>query len=198
MRAPGNQIGRRITAGYRRTFDSYQGLSTRSKATLWIAALVLLLLILPQALRQLQPSNLSDARVYFSAPGSGITPGQIFPVEVRVQTKGSAVNAVATVVHFNPFLLEVVNMTTEKSFCTFYLENTFDTIKGEVRVSCGVPTPGFQGDSVIVHMNMRAKAAGNIQITLDPDRTQVLANDGKGTNITQDLPKLELEIRQSL
>lgn len=175
---------------------SYQRQPARTKAVVWVAILGLLVLLVPQAIRQRQISQLSEARVYFATPQSSVIPGEPFPVEIRVQTDGTPINAVSAVVRYAPNTLEVVHMTTEKSFCTFYLDNRFDNIKGEVVVSCGVANPGFQGDSVVVRLTMRAKAVGTTTITLDQKESQVLANDGKGTNITDELPSLPLTIKQ--
>lgn len=183
-------IFERVLVGYRRQ-------PVRTKAIFWIICATVLLLVVPNALRQERVNNLHQARLYFSQPQDSVIPGQLFSVEVRVQTTGSATNAVTADVLYDPNALEVVNMTTENSFCTFYLDNTFDNIKGKVMVSCGLPNPGFVGDSVIVHMNMRAKVAGSTTIKLGPD-SAVLANDGRGTNIAQDLADLSIDIKSFL
>jgi hypothetical protein len=178
----------RIILGYKRQ-------PRHSKALFWVIVGAIILLVVPSAIRQSQVHNLHQARLYFSQPANGLTPGLIFPIEVRVQTTGTAINAVSSYVEFNPADLEVINMTTENSFCTFYLDNSFDNIKGKVSVSCGLPNPGFVGDSVIVHLNMRAKIAGSTAIKLTPE-SQVLANDGQGSNVTQDTATLTLDIKQ--
>ncbi|HSI20502.1 MAG TPA: cohesin domain-containing protein [Verrucomicrobiae bacterium] len=181
-----------------RTLLGYKRQGNRSKALLWTILGVLILLALPVAIRKQQIDTLKQSRMYFLPPTTDIIPGEVFPVEVRIQTNGTPVNAVSAHVQFKSQFLEVVNMTTEKSFCTFYLDNSFDNIKGEVNVSCGIPNPGFLGDTVVVRMNMRAKAVGSTTVTLDPERSQVLANDGKGTNIAQELPDLPLTVKPIL
>lgn len=178
----------RVILGYKRQ-------PRQTKALFWVIVGAIALLSVPSIIRQNQVSQLHQARLYFSQPPSGLTPGLIFPVEVRVQTTGTAINAVSSFVEFNPAELEVINMTTENSFCTFYLDNSFDNIKGTVTVSCGVPNPGFVGDSTVVHINMRAKVAGSATVKLGPG-SQVLANDGRGSNVTQDITNLTLDIKQ--
>jgi hypothetical protein len=177
---------------------NYQKQSLRTKSLFWVIVGACVILLIPSALQQRRISQLHQARVYFATPGIGIVPGQMFPVEIRVQTNGTPINAVSTHVNYNPAFLEVVNMTTEKSFCTFYLDNAFDNIKGEVKVSCGLPSPGFQGDSIVLRMNMRAKASGSTNVTMDESRSMVLANDGKGSNIASDLPSLTLTVQPLL
>lgn len=179
----------RIILGYRRQ-------PTKIKALFWLIILTLAIFLVPSFLRQKQVIN-HPARLYFSEPQAGLTPGLIFPVEVRIQTTGSSINAVSAYLNYSPANLEVVNMTTENSFCTFYLDNSFDNIRGKVAVSCGVPNPGFVGDSLVVRINMRAKTVGSTEVTIDPT-SQILANDGKGTDILKDPTNLTLNIQQLL
>ncbi len=181
----------RLVIGYKRQ-------PARNKATVWGVILVIVLLLAPGILRQNQASNLRPGRIYFSEPKNTITPGLIFPIEIRVQTSGTAINAVSTLVKYDPLSLEVVSMTTADSFCVYYLNNSFDNIKGEISISCGLPNPGFQGDSIVVHLDMRAKVAGSTTIKFDQSQTEVLANDGHGNNIVHDLPTLPLTIKQLL
>jgi hypothetical protein len=179
----------RIILGYRRQ-------SQRSRALFWLVILLLLILIVPNALQYRPGVGANRARLYFPAVPQKLAVGEAFSVELRLQTTGTAINAVGTIIRFNPLYLQVVNTTTEKSFCSFYLDNTFDNIKGEIKISCGTSQPGFQGDSVVIHVNMRPKLAGDTQITTQAENTNVLANDGKGTNILQKSPNLDLTIGQ--
>lgn len=181
-----------------RAILAYRRQSNRTKAFFWVIVGAVIILITPAAIRQHQISVLRDARMYFSGPTGKVIPGQTFDIEVRLQTKGTPTNAVSAALRFNPAYLEVQAMTTEKSFCTFYLDNAFDNIKGEVNISCGVPNPGFLGDSVVAHLSLRAKLAGETKITLDPNESRVLANDGRGSDITQDLPSLSIAVQPLL
>lgn len=176
----------------------YTHLPVRTKGAIWIAFLTVLFLLIPAALREREASRLDKARIYFNSTRPTVSAGTDFPVELRLQTTGTAINAVSAYVRFNPQVLQVIQMTTEKSFCTFYLDNTFDNIKGEVNLSCGLANPGFQGDSVIVHLTMRARVVGSASITLDKDRSRVLANDGRGSDVTDSLPALSFNIQQLL
>ena len=173
----------------------YRALSTPLKFLLWGVIIIFPLTIVPAVLNRKSSIN-QPAKLYFTVDSPSISVGQAFSVELRVQTGPRSINAVGSLIKFNPLYLEVTNITTDSSFCSFYLDNTFDTIKGEVNVTCGAPNPGFSGDSLVVHINMRAKLAGTTSLTLDRDQTNVLANDGKGTNILQDFPSLEIPVVQ--
>jgi hypothetical protein len=97
---------------------------------------------------------------------------------------------------YNPLYLEVIAMTTEKSFCTFYLDNSFNNQKGMVKVSCGMPNPGFLGDALAVRLTVRGRTPGTPAIMADPASVKLLANDGKGSNIVTSTPQILLNIKQ--
>jgi hypothetical protein len=140
--------------------------------------------------------QLETADYYYLQVQEYIAVGQTFKVELHARTGGDAINAVGAHLQYNPFYLEVVSMTTDRSFCTFYTENSFDNQLGMVTIGCGTPNPGFQGDSLVVSLMMRAKFPGHTTIVPDPEYTQILANDGKGSNIMKELPELKLYINQ--
>jgi hypothetical protein len=141
------------------------------------------------------------AQLYFQDPPSAIPVGQTETLQLRVKTLARAANAVGVSIRYNPNILDIVSMTTAQSFCTFYTENSFDTIKGEIDVDCGVPNPGFSGDSVLLVLQVRGKNLGSTPFTfasIGPSGTSVLANDGKATEMLTRLPKFTLSVTQSL
>jgi hypothetical protein len=142
----------------------------------------------------IDPTNTNHAEFYFVDIPHIMNVGQIIPVELHLRTGSEAINAVGSEIDFNPKVLEVVTITTEQSFCTLYTENTFDNIKGTVKVSCGNPNPGFTGDSTIVKVTFRARSSNTTKLTLNSNTSQILANDGKGTNLVHSFPSLEIKV----
>lgn len=174
----------------------WQKLDNPSRGRIIAFTALALILIVPATIREVQRTHLKPAELYFVEPFTQYVAGQSFPVELRVRTNGTAINAIGFTLVFNPAYLEVENMTTDKSFCTLYTENSFSNDKGTVRLSCGTPRPGFQGDSLAVRLTMRARIAGSSAVLLDPSKTMILANDGKGSNIVESVPKLMLSVQQ--
>ena len=174
----------------------YRRLSFRTRTLLKLVIIILLLLSLPTLLRHRSQDTSGKAELYFLPLSQNISAGQDFPVELRVKTNGTSLNAQQFVIHFDPHYLEVLGMTTEQSFCTFYLENIYDNVTGEIRVACGIPRPGFLGDALGVRLQVHARSAGSTTLTLDPKHSQLLANDGKGSNIMKAVPELPLAIKQ--
>jgi hypothetical protein len=116
---------------------------------------------------------------------------QLFPVaktdlSVKLDTFGTAVNAVRIVVNFDPALVEVAALDTRASFCEQYLfvEKVIDNESGQLIVSCGKPTPGFTGSSTVFNFQARALQHQDFDMEIAPS-SQVLANDGFGTNLSK-------------
>jgi len=153
------------------------------------------ILSLPGFVQESSFARLHQADLYFLDVPS-VAVGQVFTVELRVKTNGTQINAIGFTLLYNPNYLQIMNMTTENSFCTYYLDNTFDNQSGTVKLSCGLPKPGFLGDSLAVRLSVRALTPGDPAILADPKSVLVLANDGKGSNIVKSSPKLTLHIQQ--
>lgn len=116
-----------------------------------------------------------------------------FTLSIIMDSQGEAVNAVGTYLEFDNSRLEILEMDTSQSFCQFYPENKFNNDKGTVSIACGAPSPGYKGESTIVKLRMLARSIGNASITVLP-KSQILLNDGKGTNILQEFPTKEILI----
>jgi hypothetical protein len=179
-----------------RMYHRYTRWDIRRRKIFW-ATLTLLSLSIPALLPgSIHIGRLPRTNLYFLPVADEIISGQQFTVELRMDAS-SSVNAVGTVMHFDQKHLEILQMTTAQSFCSFYTENTFDTIKGEVHLSCGTPNPGFSGDTLLFRLTMRPKLNGVTDITLDPKQTLVLANNGKGNNTAGALPHLTINVPQT-
>jgi len=178
----------------------YQRLRHRQKLALGFILLVLVFLLAPGVKRLANAIpfiGLGKTTLEFVNPPQQIGVGDPFTVELSMHSD-SAVNAVGSVIYFNPRLVRVEAMSTEQSFCSFYADNAFDNIKGEIRISCGTPSPGFSGDSTIVQLQMRAKSVGTLEVTTKKSDSQVFANDGKGTNLLRQVPSFTTTIKQLL
>ncbi len=150
-------------------------------------ALVIVLMAFPTLLGQGVGLDRS-AEYYFIPPPQEYVAGEDFDFEVRIKTGGAEVNAMGLHIKYNPIYLQVLNVTTDKSFCVFYTENSFNNTAGLIRISCGAPSPGFRGDSVAVRIKARATIPGRAEIRVDDQASQILANDGKGSNIMKSVP----------
>lgn len=106
-------------------------------------------------------------------------------VAIKVFTGGEAINAVSAVINYDPKVVEILDIVTTNSFCdpSFFLEKEINKEKGKVRIVCGIPNPGFS-DAIGTVAELLIQPLGSEAISLEfAEETQVLANDGLGTNV---------------
>lgn len=168
----------------------------RQRLIVYLIITALIVLSAPTVIRKATGTLPKTAELYFLSQDVGYITGQAFPIELRVKTGDTSINAMGFRLTFDPAKLEVQRMTTDKSFCTLFTENSFDNQRGIISLACGRPTPGFTGDSVAVKITFRAKVAGNTTLSVNQESALLLANDGKGSNISKETPSITLNILQ--
>ncbi len=147
-----------------------------SHSRTYILALAALLFLLPSATRAatlgLSPANVS------------ITAGTSFTETVMVSSADQALNAVSGTLSFPANLLQVVSVSKASSILTLWVADpTFSNTDGTISFSGIVPNPGYIGSSGrIFSIQFRAKGTGTATIVFSSS-SQVLANDGNGTDI---------------
>ncbi len=106
-------------------------------------------------------------------------------IAVKIATGGEAINAAQTVVVYDPTMVRVENILTADSFCSpeFFLEKEIDNDKGEARIACMLPNPGFIGDKgTVAELLIQPLKTGEISLRFG-EETKILANDGLGTDV---------------
>ncbi|MBU0546772.1 hypothetical protein KJ735_01190 [Patescibacteria group bacterium] len=124
------------------------------------------------------------ASLYLSPQTETSFLGSTFNVSIFVNTGGKDVNTVKVNLKFNPKKLQIANPTTGKSFIAVWISQpTFSNIEGTATFQGGVPSPGINTSSGLVStITFRAIQPGEAIISI-LDSSQVLLDDGKGTNI---------------
>ena len=121
----------------------------------------------------------------FVAPPVGIfTVDSTFTVSIYVNTGGNFINAVEANLTFPPDKLQVVSPTAGKSFLQVWVNQpTYSNTAGTLKFQGAVPNPGISTESGLIStVTFRVKSVGNAVLKIS-DTSQVLLNDGKGTNI---------------
>lgn len=124
----------------------------------------------------------------FIVPASGTYKvGEAFSVLVNVDSGGHSINAGSAQINFDNQRFEVTQVGYTRSVFTLWTEEPkFSNAAGTLKFSGGLPNPGFIGSSgSVIRINFRTKATGEAKIAFLSG--SVLANDGKGTNILEDL-----------
>lgn len=106
-------------------------------------------------------------------------------IAIKVLTGGEAINAVSAIVNYDPKVVEILDILTTNSFCdpSFFVEKEISKEKTEARITCGIPNPGFS-DPIGTVAELLIQPLGTKPISLEfTQETQVLANDGLGTDV---------------
>ncbi|MCL4415131.1 MAG: cohesin domain-containing protein [Actinobacteria bacterium] len=112
--------------------------------------------------------------------------GEIFNMEIKVSGMKKPINVVQVDLGFDPHKVEIVDISTKKSFANIFIQKEIDNNKGFARLTGGLPNPGFFGsEDVFSTVLLKGKSPGLAAIRFLPS-SMVLANDGQGTNILKD------------
>lgn len=112
---------------------------------------------------------------------------EVFPLHIELKDIRTDINAIQADLSFDPALLEVVEIRTDNSFATLFLQNEYDNEKGYARLSGGLPNPGYsKSTGFFGTVYLKAKATGVVEVEYLPT-SLVLANDGEGTNVLKEL-----------
>jgi len=117
-------------------------------------------------------------------PSSGsFYEGDVIQVLALVHTGSQPINAVRAHISYPSDLMEIIQISSDASFCSFFVEQEFDNQTGQIIYSCGAPSPGFSGEFGLVgtfYFRMKKTGYANLQFAQD---STVLANDGFGTDL---------------
>ena len=114
--------------------------------------------------------------------------GEVFPMEIRLNGIKIPINAVQVDIGYDPQQLEVIELSTENSFATVFIQKEINNDIGFARLTGGLPNPGYQFESGLYGtVYFKGKEPGFATVDFLPTSV-VLANDSKGTNVLKGLP----------
>jgi hypothetical protein len=142
------------------------------------------------------PIGAVAANLGFSPSTLTRTVGGTFSVSVYVSSPDKAMNAASGVVSFPIDKLEVVSVSKMNSVMNLWVqEPTFSNTKGTINFEGIALNPGYTGSrGTVIAVTFRTKSAGVANITFSSG--SVLANDGVGTNILEDLGSASFSIQK--
>ncbi|MCI0680213.1 cohesin domain-containing protein, partial [bacterium] len=140
------------------------------------------------------PNALYAANLYFSPSSGSYSVGSTIVVGVYVSSSGEAMNAADGVISFPTDKLEAVSFSKDGSIFSLWVqEPAFSNSNGTVNFEGVVLNPGFSGSAgKLGSVHFRAKAPGSAAITFSSG--SILANDGQGTNILENLGTARFEL----
>lgn len=132
----------------------------------------------------LLPSAALAASLSLSPADVTVAVGETITETVFVSSADQAMNAIAGSLSFPADLVQTVSVSKSGSVLSLWVQDpTFSNADGTISFSGVVPNPGYTGArGRVVSIQFRAKKAGTGTITFS-SASQVLANDGNGTDI---------------
>lgn len=131
--------------------------------------------------------SISFAATLSITPASGsYTVGSTIPIKVLVSSPNASINAVSGILTFSPSIFSVVSISKKNSILNFWPVAPLASDSSGTAHFEGVDISGFQGrNGTVVTIMLHAKNAGIGKVAFQ--RGQVLANDGKGNDVTSGL-----------
>lgn len=124
-----------------------------------------------------------DVILYMMPPQESQYVGKIFSVIIKLTSLYKSVNAVEGDIKFSKDKIELINISKVGSVASVWIQGpVFSNNNGTVKFTAGIPSPGFAGpEGTVLTLVFRAVTEGPATIVWE--KSAVLANDGKGTNV---------------
>jgi hypothetical protein len=124
--------------------------------------------------------------------------GDDFSVKVNVSSQDQSISAAAGVINFSRDILEVSSLSKSGSVFNLWVqEPSFSNANGTVNFEGVVLDPGFIGNAgKVITINFRVKNTGSALLSFSFG--SVLANDGKGTDILQNLGSAQFAVSEKV
>lgn len=133
-------------------------------------------------------SKVFGATLYLSPNSGTFYVGNTFDISIFLNTNEKHINAVKVDISLDPKKLQLVNPTTGKSFISIWVAPpSYSNSEGYLVFQGGIPSPGINTSSGLVStITFRAMVPGETKIQF-AESSQILLDDGKGTNILNSL-----------
>src|SRR3990167_6285721 len=88
--------------------------------------------------------------------------GEIFPIDIQLNTGGAQIVAVSAYLRYDKVKLEAVSIDSSSSVFSYEAENTIDASNGRILTTRGQPTPGVNGSALqVARVNFRGLSSVN-------------------------------------
>ncbi|MFH0852116.1 MAG: cohesin domain-containing protein [bacterium] len=141
------------------------------------------------------PARAEGGSLYFSPSAGTFFVDNTFDVSIFMNSGKKDVNAVKVDLRFDPKKLQIASPTAGKSFISVWISQpAYSNQDGTASFQGGIPSPGINTSSGLVStITFRAIAPGKTSIYIE-NSSQVLLNDGAGTDILSSTGKATYEL----
>jgi len=107
-------------------------------------------------------------------------------INVMVNPNNKSINAVGVYIDFPANMVNVSEINLDNSFCSLIIDDSIDNINGTANILCGLPSPGINQEALVGQIIFKKIETGWADINIKKE-SMVLANDGFGTNILNNI-----------
>ncbi|MBI5728669.1 MAG: hypothetical protein HY983_00270 [Candidatus Magasanikbacteria bacterium] len=131
-----------------------------------------------------QPFAIYNSTVRLEPEGGILAKDLNAKVAIKVSSGGEPINAAQIVLAYDPSVVNVEDIITANSFCDpqMFLEKKIDNSKGKVTIDCVTTKPFSEENGTVAELLINPVKDGDFSLSFE-DNTQILANDGLGTNV---------------
>lgn len=135
----------------------------------------------------LSTSPAQAASLFISPNSNNVSVGEAFSINVLISAPTQAINATEATIFFPSSKLRVISVSDSDSILNLWVKKpSFSNSLGTIDFSGVILDPGFIGSAgKVLTVNFRTLAPGSAPIILT--NGAILANDGKGTNVLDEL-----------
>lgn len=129
-------------------------------------------------------SSIRGGVLYITPPTESYGVGSIFSSDIMISSPTEPLNAIEGILRYSRDTIELLNISKSGSIISVWVnEPTFSNKNGVIEFSGGIPSPGFSG-SVGKILTLTFRAINDGPATITWEKAIILANDGKGTEIS--------------
>ncbi len=123
-----------------------------------------------------------NATLHLLPDNGNFNTGDTERVVIQLLTGGETINAVQTTIAYDTDKITVTDILTANSFCQLFPIRAVDVANGKATIACGLPTPGYNKTAgTVAELLLHLKQSGTFSLKFE--NSEVLANDGLGTNV---------------
>ncbi len=105
-------------------------------------------------------------------------------ISVLLDSGGESINAIRLSLEYNPSELKIQSVDMDRSLCEHFILSEHNSQTGRIEMECIISNPGFKGTSAVVtDLFFKAEDHTSLSALRFLEDSQVLANDGLGTNV---------------
>lgn len=150
------------------------------------------LIILSVCFLSLVAFSVEASRLYFSLSADEYTVGDIFKIDIALDTEGKSANTAEISLQFDKNHLELKDIGKGNSVFVLWPQEPV-AFEAELLSFIGGTPGGFTGRVNLISLYFEAKKSGSARIIFR-DGSEILLNDGKGTQITPVFQNINITI----